>query len=70
MREQRLSGSMRGNRKQSYVKPDCGGAAKGASIATGRLPPLRLFSTLHLEGTNGFFAKRLQIGDKQVKEKA
>ncbi len=52
MREKRLSGSMSGNRKQSHAKPDCGGAAKAQPWATGRLQPLRLFSTPH--GTVGF----------------
>jgi hypothetical protein len=37
---------MSGNRKQSHAKPDCGGAAKASPHATGRLPLLRLFSTL------------------------
>jgi hypothetical protein len=46
MREICLSGSMSGNRKQSYAKPDCGGEAKAQPTATGRLKPLRLFSTL------------------------
>ncbi len=47
MRENRLSGSMSGNRKQRQAKPDCGGDAKAQPhIATGRLPLLRLFSTL------------------------
>jgi hypothetical protein len=50
MREIRLSGSMSGNRKQSQVKPDCGGAAKAQPLATGRLKPLRLFSTPHIWG--------------------
>jgi hypothetical protein len=45
MREIRTSGAMSGNRKQSHVKPDCGGAAKAEPRATGRLQPLRLFST-------------------------
>ena len=46
MREKRLSGSMSGKRNQSHVKPDCGDIAKAPSTATGRLQPLRLFSTL------------------------
>ena len=46
MREIRQSGSMSGNRKQSQVKPDCGDTTKVWSTATGRLKPLRLFSTL------------------------
>jgi len=41
---------MSGNRKQSQVKPDCGGAAKAQPLATGRLKPLRLFSTPHIWG--------------------
>jgi hypothetical protein len=45
MREKRLSGSMSGKRNQSHVKPDRGDSAKAPSTATGRLPPLRLFST-------------------------
>jgi hypothetical protein len=36
-----------GNRKQNQAKPDCGGEAKAQpKEATGRLKPLRLFSTL------------------------
>ena len=46
MREICLSGSMSGNRNQNQAKPDCGGEAKAQPIATGRLKPLRLFSTL------------------------
>jgi hypothetical protein len=45
MREIRTSGAMSGNRKQSQVKPDCGGDAKAEPTATGRLQPLCLFST-------------------------
>jgi hypothetical protein len=37
---------MSGNRKQDQVKPDCGDDAKASSTTTGRLKPLRLFSTL------------------------
>ena len=46
MREICLSGSMSGNRKQNQAKPDLGDDAKTSSTATGRLKPLRLFSTL------------------------
>jgi len=46
MREIRLSGSMSGNRKQSYAKPDWGGPCESSPTATGRLKQLRLFSTL------------------------
>src|SRR5262249_54757829 len=46
MRENCQSGSMSGNRKQSQAKPDCGDTTKVQSTTTGRLPPLRLFSTL------------------------
>jgi hypothetical protein len=47
MREICLSGSMSANRKQNRAKPDCGGEAKAQpKEATGRLKPLRLFSTL------------------------
>ena len=46
MREICLSGSMSGNRKQSYAQPDCGGSCESTPTATGRLKPLRLFSTL------------------------
>jgi len=50
MRENRLSGSMSGNRKQRQAKPDCGGDAKAQPhICTGRLPLLRLFSTLPID---------------------
>ena len=41
-----MSGSMSGNRKQSQAKPDCGGSCESTPTATGRLKPLRLFSTL------------------------
>jgi len=33
MRETRQSGSMSGNRKQNYAKPDCGDEAKAESHA-------------------------------------
>src|ERR1017187_10297680 len=46
MREICQSGSMSGNRKQSYAQPDCGGPCESTPTATGRLKPLRLFSTL------------------------
>src|SRR6516225_8025586 len=46
MREICMSGSLSGNRKQSQAKPDRGDGAKAQSIVTGRLKPLRLFSTL------------------------
>src|SRR5215472_5787856 len=46
MREICQSGSMSGNRKQSYDNPDCGDDAKASSTATGRLTLLRRFSTL------------------------
>jgi hypothetical protein len=52
MREIRTSGAMSGKRKQSHVKPDCGGAAKAWPMATGRLKSLRLFSTLPEPGLN------------------
>ena len=42
----RLSSSMSGKRNQDQVQPDCGDAAKAKSMPTGRLPSLRLFSTL------------------------
>ena len=46
MREICQSGSMSGNRKQSYANPDCGDDAEASSTATGRLTLLRRFSTL------------------------
>jgi hypothetical protein len=46
MREICLSGSMSGNRKQNRAKPDCDGSRAQPKEATGRLKPLRLFSTL------------------------
>ena len=57
MREIRLSGSMSGNRKQSQAKPDCGADAKASLKATGRLKPLRLFSTLLIEGVSKAFPR-------------
>jgi hypothetical protein len=59
MREIRLSGSMSGNRKQSQAKPDWGDDAKASSQATGRLKPLRLFSTL---------LKTLEFGEEKAQE--
>ena len=46
MREICLSGSMSGNRKQSSSNRLEAGHAKAPPTATGRLMPLRLFSTL------------------------
>src|ERR1022692_1237025 len=34
------------DQEQSYAKPDCGGLCESTPTATGRLKPLRLFSTL------------------------
>src|SRR6202795_3823251 len=46
MREICLSGSRSGNRKQSEPNRDWGGSCESTPTATGRLKPLRLFSSL------------------------